>query len=464
MSILDALVERIPEVASPLQKKLSFKEKLKWTTITLILFFALSLVPLFGLGANALQRFEFISIILGASFGSILSLGIGPLVTASIVLQLLNGAGILKFDLTTQEGKKKYQGIQQLTSIGFILFEAIIYVFMGGLAPSPELAGTALYLQLQWLLVLQLFLGGFLVMLMDQLVSKWGFGSGISLFIAAGVSQSIFIRALSPLPSPTTPGIATGAIPALVQSLLAGDPQGAGLMLAGIVSTVVVFIIAVYLQAMKVEIPLSFGRVRGYGIRWPLHFVYTSNMPVILVSALLANLQLWGNLLQTWGYPLLGTFANGQATSGLTLWLTPTNIVGALIKGSLQFSTFLHAVTYVLFLIVGAVVFSLFWVQTSGMDARSQARQMMASGLQIPGFRRDERVLERVLDRYIYPLTVMGAISVGFLAALADVSGALTHGTGLLLTVMIIYRLYEDIARQHMMDMNPMMRKFMGGE
>jgi preprotein translocase subunit SecY len=58
----------------------------------------------------------------------------------------------------------------------------------------------------------------------------------------------------------------------------------------------------------------------------------------------------------------------------------------------------------------------------------------------------------------------MGAIAVGILAGLADVGSALTHGTGLLLSVNIVYRLYEDIARQHMMDMNPMLRKFMGGE
>ena len=464
MSVLDFLVQHVPEVAGPSQKRLAFKEKLKWTTVILVLFFTLSLVPLFGLGSNALQRFEFISVILGASFGSILSLGIGPLVTASIVLQLLNGAGILKFDTTTPEGKKKFQGIQQLTSIAFIIFEAAIYVYMGGLAPAPDLIGTTLYTQLQLLLIVQLFLGGFLVMLMDQIVSKWGFGSGISLFIAAGVSQSIFIRGLSPLPSPTTPGIATGAIPALVQSLIAGDPQTAALMLAGVVATIVIFVIAVYLQAMKVEIPLSFGRVRGYGIRWPLNFVYTSNMPVILVSALLANMQLWGNLLQNWGYPIFGTFVNGQATSGLVLWLTPVNIVGNLIKGSLRLIDVGHAFVYITFLIIGAVVFSWFWVQTSGMDARSQAKQMLASGLQIPGFRRDERVLEKILDRYIGPLTVMGAISVGFLAGMADISGALTHGTSLLLTVMIVYRMYEDIARQHMMDMNPMMRKFMGGE
>jgi preprotein translocase subunit SecY len=86
---------------------------------------------------------------------------------------------------------------------------------------------------------------------------------------------------------------------------------------------------------------------------------------------------------------------------------------------------------------------------------------MMASGLQIPGFRKDQRVLERLLNRYINPLTVMGAIAVGFLAAIADVTGALTGGTGILLTVMIIYKLYEDISKQHMMDMNPALRKFM---
>jgi preprotein translocase subunit SecY len=123
----------------------------------------------------------------------------------------------------------------------------------------------------------------------------------------------------------------------------------------------------------------------------------------------------------------------------------------------------MQGLSYTILMIVGAVIFSYFWVQTSGMDARSQAKQIMGSGLQIPGFRKDERVLERLLERYINPLTIMGAIAVGILAAAADVSGALTNGTALLLSVMIIYRLYEDIARQHMMDMNPMLRKFMGG-
>ena len=462
MSFFDKLIGNLPEVEGPKQRRLSFKEKLKWTLIILILFYILGTIPLFGLGPNALEQFEYLSLILGAKFGSIISLGIGPIVTASIVLQLLNGSGIVKFDLTTHEGRRRFQGVQKLLSLVFIVFEAAVYVFMGGLAPPQQFAGTPVYFQLQLLLVFQLFLGGLLIMFMDEVVSKWGFGSGISLFIAAGVSQQLFVRAFSPLPSPYNPGIATGAIPALFQSLAGGDPVTAALMFVSILSTVVVFVIAVYGQAMKVEIPLTFGRIRGYGLRWPLHFIYTSNIPVILIAALLANIKLWARLLQNWGFPILGRFIGNTPVSGLVAWIDSPNIVGKLIKGSLTFADIGHALVYLLIMIGGAVIFSILWVQTSGMDARSVAKQMLSSGLQIPGFRRDERILEKILNRYIWPLTVMGAILVGFLAGIADLTGALSYGTGILLTVMIVYRLYEEIAKQHMMDMHPMLRRFMG--
>ncbi len=461
MAFWDVILNNLPEVAGPQQRRLSFKEKLKWTGIILVIFFVLGLIPLYGLGTNALQQFEYLSLILGAKFGSIISLGIGPIVTASIVLQLLNGSGIVKFDLTSHEGKKRFQGVQKLLAIFFIIFEAIIYVFMGGLAPAVDLIGTALYFNVQILLVFQLILGGILILFMDEVISKWGFGSGISLFIAAGVSETIFIRALSPLPSPANPNIATGAIPALFQSLAAGDPITAALMVAAVLSTIFVFAIAVYGQAMKIEIPLSFGRIRGHGMRWPLSFIYTSNIPVILIAALLANIQLWARLLQNWGFPILGKFIGNTPVSGLVAWIFSPDIIGKIIKGSLTLPDVAHSIVYMLIMIVGAVVFSIFWVQTSGMDAKSQANQILSSGLQIPGFRRDQRVLERLLNRYIWPLTVMGAILVGFLAAVADLTGALANGTGILLTVMIIYKLYEEIAKQHMMDMHPMMRKFM---
>ena len=451
MSFLNTVLMNLPEVQSPLQKKLGFKEKLQWTMITLVAFFLLGLIPLYGLGENSLAQFEFLSIILGASFGSIISLGIGPLVTSSIVLQLLNGSGLVKFDLSSVEGKKRFQGVQKLLSIFFIIFEAGIYVFMGGLAPSA-LLDPSQFRTMEFILIGQLIVGGILIMFMDEIISKWGFGSGISLFIAAGVASEIMIRAFSPLTTAGTFAFGTsqdavGKVWVFISSLANQNPTGAILALSSILATILIFFVVVYVQAMKVEIPLSFGRIRGHGIRWPLNFLYTSNIPVILIAALLANVQLWARLLEKWGHPLLGTYSGSSPVSGFVLWITPQNLVQALV--------------YLLFMVGGAIIFGIFWVQTSGMDASAQARNMLNSGLQIPGFRRDQRVLEAILDRYIFPLTVMGGAAVGILAASADLMGALTQGTGILLAVMIIYKLYEEIANQHMMDMHPALAKIM---
>ncbi|MBW2993013.1 preprotein translocase subunit SecY [Candidatus Woesearchaeota archaeon] len=460
MSIFDKVTSNLPEVKGPEQRRLSFKEKLKWTLIILVLFFVMGMIPLFGLGANALEQFEYLSLILGAKFGSIISLGIGPIVTASIVLQLLSGSGILKMDMTSHEGKKKFQGLQKLLALFFIIFEAGVYVFMGGLAPPSAFAGTGMYFQLQMVLVFQLFLGGLMILFMDEVISKWGFGSGVSLFIAAGVSEQLFIRLFSPL-AQYKGGVALGAIPALFQSISMGDPVLAGLMLAGIVSTVFVFMISIYGQAMKIEIPLSFGRIRGHGIRWPLNFIYTSNIPVILIAALLANIQLVARLLQSKGIMWLGEFSGNVPVKGLVLWLNSPDIVSKLIRGNFVVADLMHGAVFLLIMIGGSVMFSIFWMQTARMDAKSQAEQIMASGLQIPGFRKDQRILERLLNRYIWPLTIMGAVVVGFLAGIADLTGALSRGTGILLTVMIVYKLYEEIAKQHMMDMHPLMRRMM---
>ena len=247
----------------------------------------------------------------------------------------------------------------------------------------------------------------------------------------------------------------------MFQALAAGETQTVALNLAEIAATIAVFAVSVYGQAMKVDIPLSFGRVRGYGIRWALNFFYTSNIPVILVAALMANIQLFGSLFERWGVPILGTFSNGTPVSGFAYWIQAPNLLQSIIQGSFSGAMIGQALIYILIFMIGSVVFSIFWMQTANMDAKSQAKQILNSGLQIPGFRRDERVLEKILSRYIWSLTIVGGAAIGLLAALADLTGALSQGTGILLAVMIIYKLYEEIAKQHMMDMHPAMRKFM---
>ena len=186
MADLKNLFNYIPEVKKPEEKKVGFNTKLKWTLIILVAFFVLANIPLFALSENALQRFEYLAIILGTDFGSIISLGIGPIVMASIILQLLSGSGILNIDQSTVEGKRFFMGIQKMLVFFFIVFEALVYVMMQGLQAMPGFAP---------IVIGQLILGGIAIFYMDEVTQKWGFGSGVSLFIGAGVSWRLITSA-----------------------------------------------------------------------------------------------------------------------------------------------------------------------------------------------------------------------------------------------------------------------------
>src|SRR5437867_10195216 len=52
-------------------------------------------------------------------------------------------------------------------------------------------------------------------------------------------------------------------------------------------------------------------------------------------------------------------------------------------------------------------MFAKFWIMTTNMGPEDVARQIESSGMQIPGFRRDPRILRRVLDRYIPVVAVI---------------------------------------------------------
>jgi len=466
---LTKIFNLIPDVQGPTEKKLEFKVKLKWTLIVLGAFFILANIPLFGLSENALARFEYLAIILGTDFGSLISLGIGPIVMASIILQLLTGAGIINIDQTTPEGKKFFQGIQKLLVFFFIVFEAIVYVLMQGLQAMPGFTG---------IVIIQLILGGLAIFYMDGVTQKWGFGSGVSLFIAAGVSWRLFTSAFQFLNAQGNL-VPSGKILVLITSLLDGAEIEFFSAAAAILSTIAIFLVVVWAQSLKVEIPLSFGRIRGYGVKWPLSFFYASVIPVILAAALIANVQLFGGIIENAAAPclegactgtaklasyftFLGHFIEGQPISGLAFWMGSTNILELFIRGGFLPKYLLQGLTHILFFIVACTIFSIFWVKTSGMDAKKQAHNIAASGLQVAGFRQDERIIESILARYIMPLTVMGGAAIGLLAATTDLLGALVSGTAILLVIMIMHQLYQKISQDHVADMNPAMRKFMG--
>lgn len=442
---LQPIFSILPQVKNP-EHRISFKEKLKWTAIILVLYFILTQVPLYGLSPLAVDQFAQLRAVMAGSFGSILTLGIGPIVSASIVLQLLVGGKILNLDLSQHEDKALFQGAQKLLAIIFTLFEAMVMVLTGAIA--------AIGPQYIWILILQMTIGGILIIFLDEVVSKWGFGSGVGLFIAAGVSQEIIVGSFNVLSSPTQPGVPAGKIPAFIYSLTTGSPSFDYLL--PVFAVIAVFLVVVYAESMRIEIPLSSGRVKGARGKYPLRFIYASNMPVILASALLLNVQLFANIFQKIGYPILGTISNGQAVSGIAYLLTPPRSLDMIITEPI------HVLVYGVVFIAICILFAILWVELSNIGPKAVAKQLHQMGMQIPGFRSSRRQFEKIMQKYIPAITVLGGAFVGLLAFGADLTGALGGGTGVLLTVGIVYRLYEEIAQEQLMDMHPMLRKFLG--
>ncbi|MBI1979060.1 MAG: preprotein translocase subunit SecY [Candidatus Aenigmarchaeota archaeon] len=459
------VVKLLPAISKP-EYKQGLNQRLKWTGIALLLYLLLSWITIYGIAEDAsFEQFKFFEIVLGSKFGSIMTLGIGPIVTGGIIMQLLVGSKILSWDTTKPEGRKKFQTWNKLLALALAFVEAAAFVLAGALPVTGSLP-------IILFAILQLAAGGIIVIMLDELVSKWGFGSGVSLFIAAGVATQVVIGLVSPL---SVGGRIAGGIPGFIFSLLGGNSSLAIAYLLPIITTAIVFLIVVFAQHIKIQIPLSFATLRGFGRTWDLKLLYTSNIPVILTAALIANVQLLGRVGATvtpdgLTCSLMGCFDQiGNAVSGVVYYLSApggggfqNSLLLQAVFGSLIPSEVIRALTYILFMAVGATIFSVFWVNTAGMGAATVAKQLDSSGMQIPGYRRDPKVMEAVLNRYIPPLSVMGGLAIGLLAAFADLVGAIGTGTGILLTVMIVYNYYEQLQREKLDDAHPLLRKIVG--
>ncbi|EMA35764.1 preprotein translocase subunit SecY [Halococcus hamelinensis] len=471
----EPVLTRMPSVTQP-EGHIPFRRKLAWTAGVLVLYFFLTNVTLYGLQGTGSNPFGQFGSILALSQGTVLQLGIGPIVTASIVLQLLGGANLLGLDTNDPRDQVLYQGLQKFLVLVMICITGLPIVFSGFLPPSGDVAaslgiGT---LGVQLVLFAQIFVGGVLILFMDEVVSKWGVGSGIGLFIIAGISEQLMLGIFGQgqLLAGWF-GILTGSIEASpltadgLQTILFGPGQ-----IVALLTTVLIFVVVVYAESVRVEIPLSHARVKGARGRFPVKLIYASVLPMILVRALQANIQFIGRILnsQIGLPPWLGVYGSqGQPTGGLFYYLAPiyqpqdwqwwAGSVSAEV-----WQVLIRVGVDLTFMVVGGAIFAIFWVETADMGPESTAQQIQNSGMQIPGFRQNPGVIEKVLERYIPQVTVIGGALVGVLAVGANMLGTigLVSGTGLLLTVSITYKLYEEIAEEQLMEMHPVMRQMFG--
>ncbi|MFQ6125916.1 MAG: preprotein translocase subunit SecY [Candidatus Heimdallarchaeota archaeon] len=452
----------VPEVKKP-EVEVPFNRKLIYTFLALITYFIMSSITIYGIEIQqgGTDPFYWVRTIMASSRGTLAELGIGPIVTAGLIMQILVGSKIINVDMADPEDRSLYTGVQKVLAVFMTIFEAFAYI-LGGAYGDLGLNQVVLVLT-------QLIAAGLVIILLDEMVQKgWGLGSGISLFIAAGVAQQIMWNAFALIQS-TTDTFYHGAIVAFLQALFGAGAVRATLIRAagtpdilGVFATIAVFLIVIYFEAMRIEIPVQYARYRGLRGKYPIKLLYVSNIPVILASAVFADIFFVAKMFHNrWGdnffVRLLGTFNDkGSPEGGLAYFISPPRGPQEVLAEPL------HALIYAAILIILCIGFSKMWLETAGMGPATVAQQLIDAGLQVPAFRRKSKVMEKILARFIPTAAVIGGLFIGVLAASADFLGALGTGTGILLTVSILKQYAELLAKEQAAEMHPAMREFLG--
>ena len=454
----------LPQVPKP-KKKISLQTKLLWSGICLLIYMIMGQTPLFGATAPEFDFLQFARVIFASQQGTLVELGIGPIVTSGLLMQLLRGSDILKFDFKKPEERGIFQTATKLVTYVVIVAESIVYAIA---VYGPGVAEP----YVMYVMIGQLMAASIIIMFLDELIQKgWGLGSGISLFIMAGVSQQILWSLFSPLPAGD--GGMIGIFPYIGQSIIEGDlgnvffrsnqlPSIFGLFL-----TVGILLILVFTQGMKIEIPIVSTKYRGFAAVYPIKLMYVSNIPVILASALTANAvfmfqMLWANTNPRNNNFFMNILAQFDPTSpstpigGIIYYITPPRGLELALLDPMR------AVGYVLFMIGIVVVFGKLWVELGGLSPKTAAQNLLDADVQIPGFRRSNKPVEALLNKYIPSVTIIGSMILGLLAGVSDVLGVFGSGIGILLMVDILINYYTQLVREHVEVVMPRLVALLG--
>lgn len=448
----------LPEVSTP-DRRIPFREKVLWTAISLFVFLVCCQIPLYGIAVHkSTDPFYWMRVILASNRGTLMELGISPIVTSGMVMQLLAGSKILVVDQSLKEDRMLFQGAQKLFGMLITLAEAVAYVLSGMYGDIKDLGvGNAI------LIIMQLFCAGVIVLILDELLQKgYGLGSGISLFIATNICETICWKALSPTTINT--GQKTefeGAVIALFHLVISRSDKLTALKeafyrqtapnITSLLATVLVFFVVIYFQGFRVDVTVKNTKVRGQTGNYPIKLFYTSNIPIILQTALVSNVYFFSQLLYkrfkgNMIVNLVGQWQESGITGqsipvgGLVYYISPPNSFGEVWEDPI------HALFYVIFILTTCACFSKAWIDVSGSSARDVARTLKDQGMMIPGYR--ETDIPKVLNRYIPTAAAFGGVCIGSLTICADFLGAIGSGTGILLAVTIIYEYFEKVCKE----------------
>jgi len=392
------------------------RKRILITVSLLIVFRLLSHIPLPGLSVQNLKDFFNQNAILGLldlfSGGSIarfslVMMGVGPYITASIIMQLLTLV-VPSLEILSKEGEYGYKKINQYTrilTVPLAVFES--YGLLLLLKNQQILPASSLTPFVILLILFASTAGTLLLMWLGEIISESGIGNGISLIIAAGIVAGV-------------PGNIAGIIATRINSSDIIKFIEMGILFIGAIAAVVV------VNEGQRNIPVEYAkRVRGrdtlggVSTHLPLRILTAGVIPIIFAISLLTFPTVIAKFFEQARSPLIGSIAHFISRN-----LNPDGAIYAIL-----YFLFVMAFTY----FYTAVVFNPIKV----------AENIQKQGGFIPGIRPGRQTAE-YLSGVMNRVTIVGAIFLGLIAVLPFMIQRVTGigtvaigGTGLLIIVSV---------------------------
>lgn len=363
------------------------------------------------------QALGFLNLLTGGGLSavSLVMLGVGPYITASIIMQLLTMMSPKFKAMHSEEGelgRRKFTQYSRLLSVPLAITQGyglLAYLSAQGILPALT--------PLDYLINVSIVVGGSLfLMWIGELISEFGIGNGVSLIIFAGIIAQL----------PTTLG----------QLVFTFDVSQIPLYLGSLVAILLIVLAVVYITEAERPVPVTYakqsrgGRTTAGGTTYlPLRVNQAGVIPIIFALSILI-------------------FPNVIANALASLGNESVQVIATFIKDALA-NIWVNGILY--FVLV--FIFTYFYTAIT-FDPDAISTNLQKNGAFVPGIRPGTHTSE-YLARILTRLTLVGAVFLGIIAVLPLIMQEVTNvqslavgGTGLLIVVSVILELVKKVDAQ----------------
>lgn len=447
----------IPEVKAPL-RSFHMNDKLFWTFMAILIYSIASQVPLFGMvNTKTKDPLEWLRVMMASNRGTLMDIGIGPVVSSSMIMNFLTTTGLVIADFSVLEDKVLFDCLSKMIAILITIVQAVIQIQTGFYGPTENIP-----LPYKAVIFIQLLFSGLIIILLDEMLQKgYGYGNGVNLFIVANVCEKFVWSALSPRVFYTGRGLEfEGCLISLIYSIFSKRNKLIAMYeilfrenlpnLSQFLYTLGIFAFVVWIQQLRVNLNLYSLRAKGVSETYPINLLYTSNTPVVLQGQLVSHFCLLSRLLYgKWpGYRIIRFFGvwdmdfkRGMIpTGGLSYYISPPHSLTDAMKNIVHFMIYL---TFTLFI---SALMSKNWNDNQGETSEKVYEKFKKQGISIKGVR-DANILDK-LNEYIPIASVLSGLITSAVIIFCDITSTIGSGTNMFLAASIIHQYVKLVFKE----------------